>query len=466
MHEINRLIVVSNRLPNIELPTDNTERRNMPVGGLVSALRSALEEYGGIWFGWSGKTVSTGANLETTETPFGRMRLKALDLSRSEASLYYNDFCNRTLWPLLHSFPAKMTIKYEAHRAFRRVNRKFAEVVISSLKQGDVVWVHDFHLWALATELRRLGWDGPIGYFHHVPFPPAEVFGALPWAAEFLEMFLDFDVIGVHTRLYANNLRASLASEVKGAAIGDIFSHGERSVQINVRPIGIEPDEFQTDVDLDKSPMDEFVRGMPSDHKVVLAVDRLDYTKGITQRLTTFEYLLEHYPALRGKLTLIQISAPSRTRVPEYVEERQQIDQMVGHINGRFSEAGWIPIHYLFRSYNHDELTTFFRGANVCLVAPLRDGMNLVAKEFIAAQTADPGVLLLSKFCGAAETMDRAVIINPYDVQGTADAIVQALNMSLDERIARRDDLMVDIRRTTARTWFESSLRDMASTRS
>jgi trehalose-6-phosphate synthase len=212
--------------------------------------------------------------------------------------------------------------------------------------------------------------------------------------------------------------------------------------------------------------MHEFVRGMPPDHKVVLAIDRLDYTKGITHRLTTFEYLLEHYPALRGKLTLIQRSAPSRTRVPEYVEERQQIEQMVGRINGRFSEAGWIPVHHLFRSYTHDELTTFFRGADVCLVSPLRDGMNLVAKEYVASQTNDPGVLLLSKFCGAAETMGRAVIINPYDVQGTAAAIVDALDMPLEERIARRDDLMIDIRATTARAWFERSLGDLVSVRS
>ncbi len=464
MNANQRLVVVSNRLPSLQPPASENERRDLPVGGLVTALRAALEERKGLWFGWSGRVTARGGSAEYANSTIGPIELVAVDLTRSEATLFYNSFCNRTLWPLLHSFPAKMTIRHDAYRAYLRTNRRFAEALVPRLHEGDLVWVHDFHLLPLGYELRRLGWEGKIGYFLHTPFPPAEVFAVLPWAPRLLEMLLDYDLVGLHTRRYVHNLFDSLSYELAGFTLEDTFVYGERSVRVSVYPIGIDVDSFSQLRNQDsETPTGEFLRRLSPRQQIILGVDRLDYTKGIVKRLLTFEHLLDRYPALRGAVSLIQISAPSRSRVPEYIEERQQVDQLVGRINGRFSEADWAPVHYFYRSYSQEELVAFYREADVCLVTPLRDGMNLVAKEFVASQEGDdPGVVVLSKFCGAAYTMKEAVLVNPYDTEGTAEAIYDALRMCKRERIRRWGSLMQDIRTATARVWSDSFLADLA----
>ena len=458
-----RLVTVSTRLPDLESRVGRADDRPEGAGGLVSALIAALEDRGGLWFGWSRRVTDRGAVTAPRPSTVGGLQLAALDLTRSEASLFYNDFCNRTLWPLLHSFPGKMTIRPRAYRMYLRVNRRYAEALVPLLRDGDTVWVHDFHLIPLAYELRRLGWDSPIGFFLHTPFPPLEVFGALPWASRLLGMLLDYDLIGVHTKRYANNLMDSLSSEVPGALLGNSFTYGAQSVRVEVHPVGIDADYFaELARQPDDSPTGEFLRRTSSRRMIVLGVDRLDYTKGVVQRLLTYEHLLEHYPGLRGRVTMIQISDPSRTRVPEYVRERQDVDQIVGRINGRFTEAGWVPLRYLYRSHAQAELVAFYREAHVGLVTPLRDGMNLVAKEFVASQGADPGVVVLSKFCGAADTMKEALIVNPYDIEGTAAAVMRALRMPKRERQRRWEALMQGISTNTAETWCDSFLADLA----
>ena len=401
------------------------------------------------------------------ERPGARARLVAIDLARRDINLFYNVFSNRTLWPLLHSFPAKMTIRHDAYRAYLRVNRSYAGTIAPMLAPGDLVWAHDYHLMPLGHELRRLGWQGKIGYFLHTPFPPAEIFTLLPWADELMDMLMDFDLVGVQTRRHEHNLVDTLSSELPGYVIGDRFLSDGRAIRTKAYPIGIDigidPDEIgRMTAQAGRTAASRFFRRLPPDQKVMLGVDRLYYTKGIVLRLLTFEHLLERYPALRGRVMMVQISAPSRSRVPEYVEERRQVDELVGRINGRFSEAGWVPIHYLYRSYSQDELVTFYNAADVCLVTSLRDGMNLVAKEFVAAQSEDdPGVVVLSRFCGAADSMRDALIINPYDIEETASAMYQALRMPRGERRRRWSALIEGVRAFTAKDWSRAFLTDL-----
>ena len=471
MEQMERLVVVSNRLPASTLPTATLDQRNQPVGGLVSAMQTTLEEHGGLWFGWSGTTTERRLAVEPTVTSNGAIDVGAMNLTADEVNLFYSVFANRTLWPLLHAFPNFVQLRHDAYRGYRRVNHRFAEGLYPLLREGDAIWVQDYHLIPLGSELRQMGWKGKIGFFLHTPFPAAEVFSILPWAKQLLEELICYDLVGFHTNRYAHNLLDTLQVEVGGTVDGGVFHGPTGSVGAGVYPIGTDPPQFQKwarEAD-ETEELGILQRLLPrravERKKVVLGVDRLDYSKGIPQRLRTFEALLDRYPAVRGKVTMIQISAPSRSRVPEYVQERERVDRLVGRINGRFAEAEWVPVHYLYRSYTQEELAHFFREADVCLVTPLRDGMNLIAKEFVASQGRDPGVLILSRFCGAADTMQDALIVNPYDIEGTAEALHSALSMTLRERRHRWQNLNEDVQAHTAKGWADSFLADLAAGR-
>ena len=458
-----RLVVVSNRVPALDAAISEETRRQMPVGGLVSALRAALEEQESIWLGWSGTTAENVGPSNLRISRIGRTQLATFDLTRAEVSLFYNVFSNRTLWPLLHNFPAKATIRHDAYRAYRRVNYRYAEALFPLLEEDDLVWVQDYHLASLGHYLRRFGWEGKIGYFLHTPFPPLEAVSIMPWADEFLESLFAYDLVGLQTRRYVSSLFDTLSTELGGHLIGDVFTWKGQSMPVRAYPVGIDPEAFSDMAKRsDHKGPGRFVSRMPQGHRMILGVDRLDYTKGIVLRLRTFEHLLEHYPSLRRNVSMLQISSPSRSRVPEYIEEREQVDQIVGRVNGRFGEAGWVPIHYHYRTYAQTELAAFYHEANVCLVTPLRDGMNLVAKEFVASQGENPGVLVLSRFCGAAETMREALIVNPYDYEATAEAVSRALRMPRSERVRRWHSLNESVRAYTARDWSNDFLSDLA----
>ena len=464
MGKTGRLVVVSNRVPPLSAANTEEERREQSTGGLVSALRLALEKDGGVWFGWSGRTVDRESSRLPEIASIGPIQLVTLGLSRDEATLFYTVFANQSLWPLLHNFPSRAVIRREAYRAYRRVNRRFAETLCSMLREGDTVWVHDYHLIPLGHELRSLGWRGKLGFFLHTPFPSRDVFSILPWSGYMLEALMRYDLVGVHTERYVQNLLDCLCDEFGGEATESRFTLGEESVRVGSYNLGTDPalfEEWASQSDLrDRG---ERVRlRIPAGQRVVLGVDRLDYTKGIPLRLLTLERLLEHYPSLRGRVSMIQISLPSRTRVPEYIEEKNRVDQIVGRVTGRFSDANWAPIQHLYRSYSQRELAAFYRQADVGLVTPLRDGLNLVAKEFVASQGDDPGVLVLSKFTGAADQMREALIVNPYDVDATAEAIYRALTMPATERRRRSDALKKEVYKHTAQTWRDAFLSDLA----
>ena len=452
-----RVVVVSNRAPSIFARPSAEERRSLPVGGLVSSLRPLLEASGGIWMGWDGNPDGQEGAAPAKVTEVESIRLASVSLSRDEVAGFYDNFSNQTLWPLLHGFPRKTVINYDSYRVYRNVNRKYADALIALLRPDDMVWVHDYHLIPLGGELRRLGWTGRLGFFLHIPFPPSETFAILPWARELLTRLFDYDLVGLQTRKYVRNLQESLGDELGAVLIGDTAHHQDRTLKARSFPVGADVQAFrQMALSQVPTPISRFLEDFPEDRRLLIGVDRLDYTKGIVHRMQAIERLLEDYPEMVGRVTLVQISAPSRVNIPEYAEEREQVDSLAGRINGRFGEADWMPIHPLHRSHSQQDLTHLYQEADACLVTPLRDGMNLVAKEFVASQTSDPGVLVLSRFCGAAESMRDALMINPYDFQGTASVIHRALTMPKPERQRRWEALFEGVSGHTARDWCYS----------
>ena len=454
-----RVVVVSNRTPSLSTLSSVEERRNLPVGGLVSSLRPFLETLGSIWMGWDGNPDGQEGADSTAITEVEGMRLASVSLSEGEVEGFYDIFSNRTLWPILHSFPDKSTICHDSYRVYRSVNRKYAASLKDILTPGDVVWVHDFHLFPLGRELRKLGWKGRIGFFLHIPFPSSEIFGILPWARELLACLFDYDLVGLQTRQNVQNLQESLVDELGAVLDGDTAHYKGKVLKLGSFPVGADVQAFrEMALSHVQSPVSHFLEDFPKDRQLVLGVDRLDYTKGIFHRMQAIEQLLDDHPELLGDFSLIQISAPSRVNIPEYAQERQRLDTLVSKINGKFGEPHWMPIHPLHRSYSQQDLAHLYREADACLVTPLRDGMNLVAKEFIASQTSDPGVLVISRFCGAAESMRDALTINPYDYQRTASAIYRALTMPGPERQRRWKSLFKDVSSHTARDWCSSFL--------
>jgi trehalose 6-phosphate synthase len=459
------LLVVSNRLPDLRSaePTDRVRRIN--VGGLVSALEPILAAHHGLWLGWSGRVVPDDED-PAFGTDDGPPPLAWFDFKQSWQRDYYNGFCNASLWPLFHSFPGRVVLDERTWKSYVDVHEVFADEALRHLAPDDVVWVHDYHLLLLARVLRARGHRGPIGLFLHVPFPSLDIFSILPWSRELLDAMLEFDLVGFHTQRYLGNFASCAAALLGSVAAPRVIEHRGRFTSVGVFPIGIIPESFQETADPALArEIDGVTRSLGS-AMLVLGVDRLDYTKGIPERLLAFGRLLELFPEWRGKVSLIQISVPSRADVPEYAEQRESVERIVGRVNGQFGEADWVPIRYLYRGYGRQHLSQFYRAARVGYVTPLRDGMNLVAKEYVAAQDPeDPGALLLSEFAGAAEEMTDAILTNPYFADGLARDLDRALRLPLEERKARHARLLAVVARTNAESWAVSFLDALAECR-
>jgi trehalose 6-phosphate synthase len=459
------LLVLSNRLPELRSAegSDTTRKRN--VGGLVSALAPVVANRKGIWLGWSGRTRpgATGTNVGLSDV--GGLALAWVDFPEEWQRHYYNGLSNSALWPLFHSFPSRVKFAHADWRAYEAANEAFAEVATKLVGGRSTIWVHDYHLLLLGRFLRLRGHTGPVGLFQHIPFPGPDIFFLLPWAHEVLESMLEFDLVGFHTSQYVENFLRCMAM-LPGVRIeGSRAMRGARSVIAGAFPLGIIPEDFQETDDGEAS--EEIAGLMQSIHprRLVLGVDRLDYTKGIPERIVAFGLFLELFPEWRRKVCLVQVSVPSRGDIPEYVEQRSRVENIVGRVNGELGEADWVPIRYLYRSYVRNQLSQLYRAADVGYVTPLRDGMNLVAKEFVAAQDSkEPGVLLLSQFAGAALELTSAVVTNPWDAEGTARDLDRALRMPKEERLERHRQLLEVISRTTALTWAEDFLRALTAT--
>ncbi len=459
------LLVVSNRLPELrtaELPDelDAQLARKRNKGGLVAALRPALEERHGTWLGWSGRTVAddevVGVGLDRDAVP----PMAWVDLSERFCREYYAGLCNRSLWPLLHSFPERAQFSDVEWATYAEVNELFADAALELAPHG-AIWAHDYHLLLLARALRRKGHRGRLGLFLHVPFPPPDVFALLPWSVELIEAMCEFDLLAFQTADFAENFVRAAATLAGASPRLDGVTHRDRSVAVRVIPIGIVSQDWQSDdrcQDEELAPLEGNLAG----RRLVLGVDRLDYTKGIPQRLLAFGRFLEMFPEWRDKVSLVQVSVPSRADVPDYAEQRERIESIVGRINGEFGEAHWVPIRYLYRSYDTHQLAELYRLADVGYVTPLRDGMNLVAKEYVAAQDpGSPGVLLLSRFAGAAHELDAAVLTNPWHIEGMARDLNRALTMPRQERLHRHGRLLEAVHRTSASSWAETFLREL-----
>lgn len=443
------LLVISNRLP-----APITVGRHREVGGLASALERTLVDKRVVWMGWSGRERDPGLVLDYDDTQSPPRA--AFDYPSGWRQSFYTGFCNRALWPLLHCIPSRVRYADEAWRAYVEANEAYARLAMELVGNRATVWAHDYHLLLLARKLRKAGHVGKLGLFLHVPFPPRDVFETLPWARNILGALADFDLVGVQTWRAAVNLRDCFD--------GLGLKRPDRSLDVRVFPIGIEPDGFAAAAATTDAADVAALRKSVGERKLLLGVDRLDYSKGIPERLEAFARLLELYPQWRGQVVFVQVSVPTRSDVPEYAELRQRVENLVGRINGNYGEADWVPVRYLYRSYAPVVLAQLYRAADVALVTPLRDGMNLVAKEFVAAQDADdPGVLMLSRFAGAAEEMTAALLTNPYHCDGMAVDLDQALRMEPAERQARHRELAALVWRGTVDVWARDFLDALAA---
>ncbi len=461
------LLSVSNRLPHLRSSSEAGIHRKKGVGGLVSALEPALVARKGVWLGWSGQSLPGSEPGPVLVDDEAQPSLAWLDFPEEWNAKYYNGFCNQTLWPVFHSFAGRIRLSEDQWNCYARVNDAFAQSITDLVSPQTPVWAHDYHLLLLARSLRRRGHKGPMGLFLHIPFPAADLFSLLPWAETLLDGMLDFDLLGFHTTGFVDNFRQCVGALSPAKVADDLIVHRGRRIRIREFPIGIIPEDFQGEPDPAMAEEIASLLSPLSGNRLILGIDRLDYTKGIPERLLAFGRLLELFPEWRGKVSFLQVSVPSRENVPEYAEQRSRVENIVGRINGEYGETNWVPIRYLYRSYGRVQLSQLYRAAHVGCVTPLRDGMNLVAKEFVAAQNADnPGVLLLSKFAGAAKELRDALLTNPWHIDGMARDMERALRMHLEERKVRHSRLLSIVTRTTALTWAQDFLTTLEACRS
>lgn len=460
-----RLVVVSNR---VAMPRERLSR----AGGLAVALREALQSQGGLWFGWSGEVneqATAPDRLAPRHARQGRVEYAVLDLTPEEHRQFYLEFANATLWPLCHYRLGLINFNRASWEGYLAVNAHFAEQLVPLLRPDDVIWIHDYHFIPLAAELRRRGVRNRIGFFLHIPFPAPEVLAALPGHERLVRDLCAYDLIGFQTIGDVRALSEYILHEAGGTVSGDldgadgrITAYG-RSLRIGAFPIGIDTEDFVRMAiagagSAETRRLTESLVG----RSLVIGVDRLDYSKGIPQRFEAFHHLLGARPEHRGKVTFMQIAPISRGEVAQYRKLRNELDGLTGRINGKFAEFDWVPVRYLNKAFSRETLAGFYRHARVGFVTPLRDGMNLVAKEYVASQDPDdPGVLVLSRFAGAAREMQGALIVNPYDTEALAEALDRALTMPRDERRSRWESMMAVLRANTITHWRENFLSQL-----
>ena len=447
---MSRLIVISNRVS-----APKARSASGAQGGLAVALTAALREYRGLWFGWSGNKTDEFTGHIDLQRHHG-VTTATIDLEEQDIEEYYNGYANRTLWPLFHYRIDLAEYDRSFGSGYERVNQRFAETVAPLIEPDDLVWVHDYHLVPLGAQLREKGVRNRMGFFLHIPWPPSRLLVSLPFHEGLVLSMLAYDVIGFQTHEWLESFRHYVERELGGHCDDDGMIHvGERSVYAAAYPIGIDFKEFQEAVgsQVARAAHDK-LRDSSDGRKIIIGVDRLDYSKGLEERFLGYRRFLHEHEACRGGVFLLQIAPPSRGEVATYEVIREHLDELSGRINGEFAEVDWVPIRYVNQGYPREELAGFYRAAHVALITPLRDGMNLVAKEYVAAQDPeDPGVLILSRFAGAALQLKDALLVNPYSKDEISDAILKAINMPREERIARWRKLMDNVRDEDVVAW-------------
>ncbi len=467
MNRKTKFITLSNRLPvALQRKTGGWEV-HPGTGGLVTAMAPVLRNRGGTWIGWPG--AEGGPELQgliTSASSGAGYTLVPVFLSRQEVSDFYNGFSNQILWPLFHGFQSYCDFSPHFWYAYLVVNAKFANITAEQSIRGDYIWVHDYHLMGVATALKEMKVERRTGFFLHIPFPPLETFVRLPWRSQLLKFLLDYDLVGFQTMGDRRNFIDCLQRLLPGARTsgrGPVITvtHGERSMRVGAFPIGIDYEGFAERATADTVEENQrFIRDRFRGQTIMLGLDRMDYSKGLKERLRAVQDALRRYPQLRSRLTLVQVLVPSRRTLRRYMSLKAKVDRLIGEINGEFANMDWAPIQYHYRSLSNDELLSYYRAADIALITPLKDGMNLVAKEYCACKIGNDGVLVLSEFAGsAAQFQSGALLVNPHDCEGTADAIHEAFTMQRGEKRRRMKKLRESVRRQNIFWWVDSFLQ-------
>ena len=467
---MNRLIVVSNRLP-FALDSIGADLWTVTpaTGGLVSAIEPVLRERGGTWIGWPGTLGEIPQEPLVKATRDAGYKIVPVALSETERNEFYYGYSNQVIWPLFHDQQNFCNFEPAYWQAYKEVNRHYADAIARSARPDDFIWVHDYHLMYVAQALRERGLSRKLSgltFFLHIPFPPYDIFSKLPQQQGLLRALLQFDLLGFQTRRDVRNFMQCVRRVMSDATVVprrglQLIRFEKREIRVGHFPIGIDFQSFENRASSDTvTRKSEQLRATFPDCQLILGSDRLDYSKGIPERLRAFRTALERYPELRSRVVLIQVVVPSRVQIPRYHEFKDRIDRLVGDINGRFSTSTWLPVQYHFRSLDRDDLLAHYRGCDIAFVTPLKDGMNLVAKEYCACRIEQDGVLILSQFAGAAEQLKPdALLVNPYDVEQLADTLLRAFQMSPDERRTRMKRMRRAVRDENVFWWVDSFLK-------
>ena len=468
-----RIVIVSNRLPVIlKLTEDGKTAVEKGAGGLVTAMAPVLKNRNGTWIGWPGYVQKAGIDdymLPAIQTAVSGYSIKPVMLNSDELKNFYEGFSNSIVWPLFHGFTGKCIFLPKYWTSYQKVNKKFAAIVCQTVDDPDFIWVHDYQLILVGAQLRKLHKRNSIGFFLHIPFPPIDTFIRCPWRFELLSAMLEYDIIGFHTIQNKRNFIECVKKIIQDAKIDAKAAFDEtvselkfknRAVRIGVFPISIDYNEFSLHAwDSSVYKRSKEIRKNAPGTKILLGVDRLDYTKGIPEKLKAFKLFLTRFPKFHKKIHFIQLVVPSRREIAAYADLKLEMEQLVGEINGKFSTDDWLPVQYMFRNLDRTELISLYRACDIAFVTPLKDGMNLVAKEYCACNIDEKGVLILSEFAGAAQQFYQdAILINPHDIERSARAIHKAFNMPLEEKNQRMRNLRENIKNKDIFWWLNSFL--------
>ena len=474
---MSKTIIISNRLP-LQLKIENYSITATPsVGGLATGMKSVHRDSNGVWIGWTGLTdeeIPADLRDEVVDATIKEQCIP-VSLTQEDVDGFYYGFSNRTIWPLFHYFMEYTEFEKTSWQSYKEVNEKYAEVVLDNIEEGDTVWIHDYQLMLLPQLIKAKRPDVSIGFFLHIPFPSYEVFRTLPWREEILKGLLGADLIGFHTYDYERHFLSSVSRILRLEVNFNEIMLKDRIVTVNSYPMGIDYDKFmQAAIDnqeQNKKEQSELQRRLDlhltstPDAKMILSIDRLDYTKGIANRIRAYEYFLEKYPEYKEKVRLVMLAVPSRSNVPQYQLLKKEVDELVGRINGKFSSVSWTPIWYFYRSMPFKNLIDLYTTCEIALLTPIRDGMNLVAKEYIATRTDKKGILILSEMTGAAQEMNEALIINPNNFEQIADTLKQAFEMPEEEQIKRNTLLQKRLKRYNVEKWAADFMRNLKETK-
>ena len=474
---MNKTIIVSNRLPLQVKIENNTLNIKPSVGGLATGLKSVHEEGNGIWIGWSGlteeelnKDLSNQVNKEVTKA-----KCATVPLTQDDVDNFYFGFSNKTLWPLFHYFMEYTEFDNDQWEAYKTVNQKFADVVLDNIEDGDTVWVHDYQLLLLPKLIKDKKPNTTIGFFLHIPYPSYEIFRTFPWREELLHGMLGADLLGFHTYDYERHFLSSVKRILRLDVQFNEISYLDRVVKVDSFPMGIDYKKFHNAAlshlnqsNTEKSELqkrlDDHIQAGP-DTKLILSIDRMDYTKGIPNRIRAFEYFLNKYPQFKEKVRLVMLAVPSRSDVPQYQKLKRETDELVGRVNGEFSTVSWTPIWYFYRSMPFDNLIDLYTSSQIALITPVRDGMNLVAKEYVATRVNQDGVLILSEMAGASKEMNEALLINPNNFEQLADTLKHAIEMPAEEQSKRIKILQKRLQRYSVEKWADEFMKSLNDTK-